>query len=469
MAVTAIWDIKGRFDKVIDYAVNPEKTVGLSAEGMASLHVIDDVIDYAADDMKTEECRYVSGINCDPDNAKEQFKFTKQHWKKTDGILAYHAIQSFAPGEVDADTAHKIGIKLAVELWGDRFEVIVATHLNVRHIHTHFIINSVSLMDGGKYNDCKRTYQKMREVSDRLCREFGLSVIDDPLSRGKSYGEWKAEKEGKPTLRNVIREAIDDAIRASVTIEQFLDNMDEMGFLIDQSNKYAKIKQVGNERFVRFKSLGEGYSIDDIYKRIARNRHIEYEDIPEQEPPQRIFENETEKPENMDFVAVNRCYCRALETTKERPKSNLRMYYLVRQDHSALRLYKDQLHLVTRHNLRSSDDIRAYKVKTMHDIDSLVKTRRELKNDLKRAERLGEPDRSEMTFKINFYIKQCSRQLSELRRDMTSCDEVLEHIDRMRENLMRIEQEKFNGEEVLRYEPIGGRGRSDRQGELERH
>ena len=256
---------------------------------------------------------------------------------------------------------------------------------------------------------------------------------------------------------------------ASVNINQFLDYLDEMGYIIDQSGKYAKIKHVGNERFVRFRSLGDGYSIDDIYKRIARNKHGVIPEIPDQESPQQIFEEETKKPESMDYIDVNRCYCRALNVTKERPKTNLRMYYLVRQDHSALRLYQDQLHLLTEHVLKGEADVKAYKVKAMNDIDAIYGLRKEFRNELRKAERFGEPDRSEMTRKITFYINECSKQLSKLRREVTTCGEVLEHIDRMRENLMRIEQEKFNGEEVLTYEPISGRGGSDSPREYERN
>ena len=240
MAVTAIWDIKRRFDRVIDYAANPEKTVAKSAKGMASLHAIDDVIEYAADDMKTEECKFVTGINVDVDYAKEQFKETKIHHQKTGGILAFHAYQSFAPGEVDADTAHKIGVKLAKKLWGD-YEVVVATHCNTGCFHNHFVINSVSVKTGMKYNDCKETYRLMREESDRLCKEYGLSVIEHPQNKGINYAEWRAEQEGKQTIRGAIRAAIDTAVRGSTTKAEFLDAMDQMGFVIDQSGKYPKI------------------------------------------------------------------------------------------------------------------------------------------------------------------------------------------------------------------------------------
>ena len=438
MAVTKIWKVKDRFDRLIDYAMNPEKTTS----------PIDKVLDYAADGNKTENCRYVSGVNCDPDSAKEQFRMTQELWHKTGGIVAFHAYQSFAPGEVDADTAHKIGVKLAEELWGSRFEVVVATHISGHAIHNHFCLNAVSLKDGGKYNDCKKTYQRMREVSDKLCREYSLSVIRNPNGKGKNYGEWLAEKEDRPTLRGSIREAIDVAIKGSLVPDQFVDAMIEMGFIIDQSGKHAKIKQVGTERFVRFDSLGEGYSIDEILKRVAYNNHIRYPDIPKQESPMRIFDDEPEKVRDMNYISLHRCYCRALTTTKERPYTNRRMYFLVRQDHSALRLYQDQLHVVTHYKLKSEDDVKACVLKIKEDIDSLTDTRRGFRNDLKRAERLDEPDRSRLTGKIRYYIEQCSRQLSQLRRDMTTCMEIMEHIDHMRANLMRIEEGRYEGDLV---------------------
>ena len=121
MAVTAIWDIKGRVDKVINYVSNPEKTTEKGLDFAASLHAIDDVLEYVGNDMKTEKRMYVTGINCNEFEAATQFKYTKEHWRKTGGIVAFHGYQSFLPGEVDADTAHEIGKKLAQELWGDRF------------------------------------------------------------------------------------------------------------------------------------------------------------------------------------------------------------------------------------------------------------------------------------------------------------------------------------------------------------
>lgn len=178
MAVTSIWPIKGRVDKVIDYARNPEKTTEASRK---KLHEIEGVLDYAADEMKTEQCQYVTGINVSSvETAAKEFMHTKWIERKTDGRVCFHGYQSFCEGEVDAETAHKIGVALATELWGDRFQVIVATHCNTNHYHSHFIINSVSEADGKKFRNSHADYRRMREVSDRLCKEYGLSVIKYP-------------------------------------------------------------------------------------------------------------------------------------------------------------------------------------------------------------------------------------------------------------------------------------------------
>ena len=133
MAVTSIWPITGNPNGVIEYAINPEKTSADSREETAALHAIDKVVEYTADDLKTEKRMYVSGVNCQVPFAKEQFMETKRRFNQMNGRTCYHGYQSFRAGEVDADTAHRIGVALAKELWGDRFEVVVATHLNTDH------------------------------------------------------------------------------------------------------------------------------------------------------------------------------------------------------------------------------------------------------------------------------------------------------------------------------------------------
>ena len=279
MAVTSIWPIHGRVDKVIDYVRNPEKTTEAGLPELASLHAVEDVVEYAADEMKTERRSYVSCLNCREDTAAAQFMETKRLWGKPGGRVCYHGYQSFKADEVTAETAHEIGVRLAEELWGGRFEVVVATHCNTGHYHNHFVINSVSWVDGKKFYNSPADYARMREVSDRLCREYAISVIQDPGRQTKNYAEWQAERSGRPTHRGSIRADIDRAIRAATTEREFLRVMGEMGYQIKVHGrdgkplKYPALKPPDAKGYFRFHKLGEGYTLEEIRARILRNIH----------------------------------------------------------------------------------------------------------------------------------------------------------------------------------------------------
>jgi len=231
MAVTKIWSIKGNLGNLVNYATNPNKTVEEQSVGYSYSDLMDmtdvmdlamldeqarefdhwrsdgtgNAVDYIMQNQKTEIKKHVTGINCTPDNARENMIVTKKAWQKLSGNTGYHAYQAFKPGEVKAEVAHEVGVKLANKLWGDRFEVMVATHIDRGHIHNHFVLNSVSFIDGKKYNDCTATYMNLRRESDTLCREYGLSVIENP-ERGKTkhYSEWNAERKGHPTQRSMV-------------------------------------------------------------------------------------------------------------------------------------------------------------------------------------------------------------------------------------------------------------------------
>lgn len=267
MATTKIWDVRGWLGRVVHYIENPSKTEN-PVFSNADIQGLRDVMDYATQDYKTEKQYYVSGINCLPEIARQQMLLTKKRWAKEGGIVAFHAYQSFAPGEVTPDLAHEIGLKLAQELWGERFEVIVATHLDKAHLHSHFVLNSVSYKDGKRYNDCKTTYDLLRRTSDRLCQEYGLSVIENP-QRGKqrSYDAWQAERDGKATWWSIVRNDMDIAIKQSVSMQAFIRHLKAVGYEI-KPGKYLAIRPQGKERFIRLKTLGDNYTEDAIKRRI---------------------------------------------------------------------------------------------------------------------------------------------------------------------------------------------------------
>lgn len=463
MAVTSLWRVKGYIGKVVMYAMNPEKTTEsvsfqTGAEKVSAENTLGGIVSYVERDEATNLESLVYGIKCHKDTAVQDMMAVKRKFEKTDGVIAYHGYQSFAEGEVTPDKAHEIGKALAKELWGDRYQVLITTHLDKdSHIHNHFVINTVSYVDGKKYHRTKQDYYNMREVSDRLCKEYGLSVIRHPKAKGKSYAEWRAEFEGRPTVRGTIREAIDIAVSGSGSRLEFLDAMDQMGFIIDQSGKYPKIKHVGGERFVRFSSLGPGYSPEEILERIRYNDYPEFPEVPPQESPQQIFEGQDRPVASMNYTAVYHCFVTALRITTERPQTNKKMCFLVREDQGKMRSYSDQLLMLTEHKIENREQLLAYRAEATAQIPEVIKLRQDMRNALKRAIRAGD---EAMISKTKYNIDIYTRQLKKLRREIGACDGVLERMDSVREKLTRIESEKFRGKDRLKNEHISRSGRS---------
>lgn len=463
MAVTSLWRVKGYIGKVVMYAINPEKTsepvsYQTAAKGAGAEDTLSGIVSYVERDKATNQKSLVYGIKCHKDTAVQDMMAVKRKFEKTDGVIAYHGYQSFAEGEVTPDKAHEIGKALAKELWGNRYQVLITTHLDKdSHIHNHFVINTVSYLDGKKFFRSNKDYYQMREVSDRLCKEHGLSVIRNPKAKGKSYAEWRAEFEGRPTVRGTIREAIDIAVSGSGSRLEFLEAMDQMGFIIDQSGKYPKIKHVGGERFVRFSSLGPGYSPEEILERIRYNDYPEFPEVPPQESPQQIFEGQDRPVASMNYTAVYHCFVAALRITTERPQTNKKMCFLVREDQGKMRSYSDQLLMLTEHKIENREQLLAYRAEATAQIPEVIKLRQDMRNALKRAIRAGD---EAMISKTKYNIDIYTRQLKKLRREIGACDGVLERMDSVREKLTRIESEKFRGKDRLKNEHISRSGRS---------
>lgn len=199
MATTSLWHIEGRLKDLISYVENPEKT----RMDNPNLQPLWDVFSYVSRPEATEQGEYVSAINCLKELALQQMILTKRQYGKENGYIAWHGYQSFKPGEVTPEQAHQIGLQTAKEMWGDKYQIIVTTHLDKDHLHNHFCFNSVSFLDGRKYNYSKTEQRKLREISDRICREHGLSVIENP-HKAPSRQVWLDEKSGKPTIPNFI-------------------------------------------------------------------------------------------------------------------------------------------------------------------------------------------------------------------------------------------------------------------------
>ena len=229
-------------------------------------------LDYIQDPKKTDNKLLVSGFDCSPTMAYYHFGRVKRNADKTDGTLAFHLIQSFSPGEVDYETAHKIGRELADKVFKGRFQYVIATHTDKGHVHNHLIINSVSHKDKKKFHSTASMLRFIRRTSDILCKEYGLSVITDPKEKGKTHYEHSQEKQGK-SWKALLRQVIDRCILKAQSWEDFLFLMQREHYEI-KTGKYISFRAEGQERFTRAKTLGADYTEERIRDRIKGQRNL---------------------------------------------------------------------------------------------------------------------------------------------------------------------------------------------------
>ena len=469
MAVTSIWPITGNPNGVIEYAINPAKTSEASREETAALHAIDNVMEYAADDLKTEKRVYVSGVNCQIPYAKEQFLETKRRYGKLGGRTCFHGYQSFRAGEVDADTAHKIGVALAKELWGDRFEVVVATHLNTDHYHNHFVVNSVSFMDGKKFYNLKSDYQRMREVSDRLCREHKLSVIRDPQGKGKNYAQWSAEKNGKPTYQSITKADIDRAVMASTTMRDFYRVMEEMGYRLKLYTKSGSLLKhpvaipPGGTKGVRLDRLGYDYTLDGITDRILRNmrKQVPFPDVEKQHHGKYRYRGSFRKyPKATGFRALYLYYCYLLKIIVKKPASVKKVPASLREDIVKLDWIIAQTRFLGANKIETAEDLQAKQKEIQALIETLTQQRRDLRIALKRALRQDDPVQAAA---LKAQIATLSAEVRKHRKEVKLCDDIAQRNGIVLENLKEITRQKnTQGKENKQHEYDQRRGRTSR-------
>lgn len=240
MAITKTHPIKSTLKLAIDYILNPEKTDGKIL---------------------------VSSFGCEPETADLEFEWTHKLSPQRGTHLARHLIQSFEPGETTPEQAHEIGKRLADEILGGKFEYIISTHTDKGHVHNHIIFNAVSFVDYNKYHSNKKSYRNIRRISDKLCKEYGLSVIEQSKDKGKSYTEYNAAKNGT-SWKAKLKQMIDKVILLAKDFDDFIRLMERNGYEIKRG-KYISFRAVGQERFTRVKTLGENYTEEAITNRIA--------------------------------------------------------------------------------------------------------------------------------------------------------------------------------------------------------
>lgn len=479
MAVTSIWRVKGWLGKVVIYVENPGKTtnpVYYEKEDMTERQMqgLSDVIAYAMSSKKTQPTnesaevmqQFVSGINCYPSTAREEMLAVKRRFGKEDGTVAYHGYQSFAPGEVTPELAHQIGIELAQQLWGDKYQVIVATHLDKdNHIHSHFVVNTVSFIDGIKYHRTEKDYYEMRKASDELCREYRLSVIENPQpGKSKQYGEWRAEQEQRPTWRGIVRTDVDESIRKAMTERQFFDNLRKKGYEI-KTGKDISVRPPSKPRFVRLaRNFGEDYSIEGIRKRILeQNRRI----LPEPEPKPKVYHAKlkgsfqtTKKITGFRALYLHYCYLLGC-FPKGRKPNNKRIHFLLREDLIKLDAITKEVRLLAEHRIDTAQQLSSYKSELERRVEILTTARRKLYRQQRTVAVKTDADRMSQ---VKAQISALSRELATIRKEVKLCDDIAIRSGVMKEKIRAVREDgKTHGKESSRDEQLRRRSGTGRQ------
>ena len=442
MATCAIWRISDRLDKVIDYTSNIDKTKkeDISDVKYTDLHK---TLEYAKAGYKTEEQYYVSGINCDPDTAYEEMIATKEFFHKTGGIQGFHAFQSFQEGEVTPEEAHELGIRLAKELWGDRFQVLVSTHLNTNHLHNHFVLCSVSFVDGKRFYDTRETYAFMRHMNDEICSEFGLDVLEEKECKKSkiNYSNYYKKYVQKNGYRATAKKDVDFAIRQAFSYKDFFTVMEKMGYEIYERYGRISVKKENHAPVRIERSFGDNYSIDRIKVRIREEQSARVpfmENANKNYIPRTISLHRKSNIKIKGFMAIYFHYYYLFKRYKQNPM-NYKLTPQMRADLIKMNIYSNEAKLLSKYNIQNSDDLLNLKQNKSKEIRDLSITREGLW--YRRSKEKDEDKQVEFCNKI----AELNSQIEELSKEVELCRDIQARIPKMKENLK--EQKKFEDDE----------------------
>ena len=424
MAYTSIIPVH-RLDNSVRYVLNEKKTS--RSQNADSLR---EAVDYALNKEKTEQDLFCSSIGCTLETAFADMCRVKQMWHKEGGVQGFHLIQSFAAGEGSPELVHQIGVELAENLLGGRFQAVVATHLNTGHLHNHIVWNSVSMTDGKKYRSNARTYvTQVRRISDELCRKHHLSVIDTEKSEkaARPYVQWLAERDGRPTWKTAIRQDINAAIAVSLTWNQFVRELEQKGYALRLQGKYFTLKPPGRERPVRFKTLGEHYTPEAIRRRILEPKPF----LPAGKNIRR-GKLRTGGKALRRLTGLRALYFSYLYKMGALPRKPARSGFAVREDIRRLDRRIEQMKFLSEHRINSREQLAVLEKEAESEISELLRKRRMLYR-----ENAGPPD-----------IAVLNERLQVLRNTAKLCREIAEQSAEMEKRMQALlpvhQQQKEN-------------------------
>ncbi len=444
MATTGFWPVKSSLKTVIQYADNPDKT---TARKYLDRDLADALI-YVENDAKTDEKLFVSAINCDPETAYADMTATKDRFGKHGGNVAYHGFQSFRPGEVTPEECHRIGIRTARQMWGDQYEIVVTTHLNTDSLHNHFVVNSVSFKTGRKYENHIRDHIRLREISDRICRERALSVLEGARFYGGEKGAYWARKTGKPTHRDILKADIEYCIQYADSMEIFERQLRGLGYTIDWERFSVKALDWG--RAIRLDRIG--YSRDVIRARLQEHRQdLYYFQIINAHLPYR--------PKGFPLLSLEKQldfdirHCKSggvvvldvlffavlqmlgLAQNPEAEKQKVRpLSPSVRMELAKLDQIQKEYLLLHDHDIHTDVELKAYMDGIREEIALLEHDRQGVRNLLRR------PKSPEETAALKTKQSEYTKRLKPLREELRACESILDRSEKLYDILL-AEQE----------------------------
>ncbi len=440
MAVTGFWPIYKNLKATLDYADNPDKTTDRR-------YLDDDLyaaLSYAENDSKTDRKMYVSGINCSKQNAYAEMVAVQRRFGMRGKVVGYHGIQSFAAGEVTPEQAFEIGKVTARKMWGDRYQVLVTVHLNKDNVHCHFVVNPVSYKDGVKFKNKIGDHKELRRVSDEICREHGLSVLENSNFYGGHKKDYWRHKSGKKTHRDYLREDVEYCLSFATSPREFENQLYALGYTLDPVRFSVKAKHW--ERSVRLANIG--FTKEIVQAQLDRNAENRYhlftlEYRPPYRPKKFPLEDELRKLE----FSIDHCYDAAtvfvdtifyIIITVIQIAAELADVMLLSPDLRAaekdLKELISDYHFLKENDIHTVADLQANIDESKAQLSDLERERKTLSNRIRRPKSLEDESQNKES------RKAISKQMKPVREKLRRAEKILEKSPHLYE-LLKQERE----------------------------
>lgn len=433
MATTRFWKITSNLDYVIDYVGNTEKTIEKTeADGKDDLK---NVLHYAANPEKTEaeEKLYVTGVNCNHMTAYEEMNITKKQWQKEDGVLAWHGYMSFAPGEVTPELAHAIGVEFAEKNFPG-FQVVVGTHLNTGIIHNHFVVNSVSYLDGHRAHD-EVTWFKFHKLADEIVKSHKLSVIKKPRrTKELTLIDNKIQDYYRRTDAPLIKEAVDKALAVSTNMVTFKRELAGLGYNYNLSpnRKYWTVSPKGGRSF-RLYHLGEEYTNAGIMERLAANQKKIRNPVTQKITVRRyVFRWYTGNKTTIEKLYWHYMYI--LGKVQSNREETSYLPHNIRKDVAQLNAISEEAKFLEKNGISLSSELLNHMDELKSQMAGLEESRNVLRNEMRR--------KGADTEAIKKNISEAGKELAEKRKELRMCENILKRSETMSDNIAVMEQQE---------------------------